>query len=230
MFLPVLSVSLSVCLSVFTYMHRPHHFTLLIVNSCDCQLLFQMNIYEYVCLSVCLCVHCTSMSCEHKNSRTSWVKATCANKLARFWPSKRFSTCFLWYPIVSDPLPCVHGIGSSQVDLAKSDDQSATPTNTAMPQSMVIQRVHRDFVGLEQAEKSSKTAMMDFSFYLTLGDMDEAFKAIKVIKRFWFWLQPFDSHSIMVMISGFPLTQSSSRLRQWQWHLFHTCDQQQLKW
>jgi len=48
---------------------------------------------------------------------------------------------------------------------------------------MVIQRVHRDFVGLEQAEKSAKAAMMDFSFYLTLGDMDEAFKAIKVIKR-----------------------------------------------
>jgi len=49
---------------------------------------------------------------------------------------------------------------------------------------MVIQRVHRDFVGLEEAEKSAKVAMMDFSFYLTLGDMDEAFKAIKVIKRF----------------------------------------------
>ena len=49
---------------------------------------------------------------------------------------------------------------------------------------MVIQRVHRDFVGLEEAEKSAKAAMMDFSFYLTLGDMDEAFKAIKVIKRF----------------------------------------------
>ena len=49
---------------------------------------------------------------------------------------------------------------------------------------MVVQRVHRDFVGLEDAEASSKAAMMDFSFYLTLGDMDEAFKAIKVIKRF----------------------------------------------
>ena len=72
-------------------------------------------------------------------------------------------------------LTIVHG----QVDLAKAGDQS-----TALSQSMVIQRVHRDFVGLEQAEKSAKAAMMDFSFYLTLGDMDEAFKAIKVIKRF----------------------------------------------
>ena len=71
-----------------------------------------------------------------------------------------------------------------QVDLAKADDQSLTTSDgAAASQSMVIQRVHRDFVGLEDAEKSAKAAMMDFSFYLTLGDMDEAFKAIKVIKR-----------------------------------------------
>jgi len=49
--------------------------------------------------------------------------------------------------------------------------------------SLVTRRTHRDFVGLESTEKPAKMAMMDFSFYLTLGDMDEAFKAIKVIKR-----------------------------------------------
>ena len=65
------------------------------------------------------------------------------------------------------------------------NDQSARLSDVAAAsQSMVVQRVHRDFVGLEDAEASSKAAMMDFSFYLTLGDMDEAFKAIKVIKRF----------------------------------------------
>lgn len=64
--------------------------------------------------------------------------------------------------------------------MVKASDNSAA----SQQQSMVIQRVHRDFVGLEQAEKPAKAAMMDFSFYLTLGDMDEAFKAIKVIKRF----------------------------------------------
>lgn len=76
-----------------------------------------------------------------------------------------------------------HGM-CRQVDLAKMADRSTASSDIAVSQSMVIQRVHRDFVGLEQAEKSAKTAMMDFSFYLTLGDMDEAFKAIKVIKRF----------------------------------------------
>ena len=66
----------------------------------------------------------------------------------------------------------------------RAGDQSALmSSDIAASQSMVVQRVHRDFVGLEDAESSAKAAMMDFSFYLTLGDMDEAFKAIKVIKR-----------------------------------------------
>ena len=68
-----------------------------------------------------------------------------------------------------------------QVDHAKvAGDRSSS---SSLSQSMVVQRMHRDFVGLEHADSASKSAMMDFSFYLTLGDMDEAFKAIKVIKR-----------------------------------------------
>ena len=51
------------------------------------------------------------------------------------------------------------------------------------PSSMVRRRLHRDFVGLEKADKAARDAMMNFSFFLTMGDMDEAFKAIKVIKR-----------------------------------------------
>ena len=58
---------------------------------------------------------------------------------------------------------------------------------TSMPgqslQSMVSRRVMRDFVGLENADKNARDAMMNFSYYLTIGNMDEAFKAIKLIKR-----------------------------------------------
>ena len=50
-------------------------------------------------------------------------------------------------------------------------------------QKLVQRKVMRDFVGLENADKNARAAMMDFSFHLTIGNMDEAFKAIKVIKR-----------------------------------------------
>ena len=40
----------------------------------------------------------------------------------------------------------------------------------------------RDFVGLDVLDENAQKAMLDFSYYLTTGDMDEAFKAIKLIK------------------------------------------------
>jgi len=40
----------------------------------------------------------------------------------------------------------------------------------------------RDFVGLDNTDDLSQKAMLDFSYYLTIGDMDEAFRAIKLLK------------------------------------------------
>ncbi|CAG0915124.1 unnamed protein product [Notodromas monacha] len=52
---------------------------------------------------------------------------------------------------------------------------------------MVKQRVMRDFVGLEAKDKSVRDAMMNFSYFLCIGNMDEAFKAIKTIKSETVW-------------------------------------------
>ena len=46
----------------------------------------------------------------------------------------------------------------------------------------IIRKPMRDFVGLDDAGREALNAMIDFSYYLTIGDMDEAFKAIKLIK------------------------------------------------
>ena len=48
---------------------------------------------------------------------------------------------------------------------------------------MVASRTMRDFVGLETSDKGTMDAMMNFSYYLTIGNMDEAFRAIKLIKK-----------------------------------------------
>jgi len=42
----------------------------------------------------------------------------------------------------------------------------------------------RDFIGLEKADAEARKAMMNFSYLSTIGNMDEAFKAIKLIKRY----------------------------------------------
>ncbi len=41
----------------------------------------------------------------------------------------------------------------------------------------------RDFVGMTKADGNTTDALLNFSYYLTIGDMDEAFKAIKLIKK-----------------------------------------------
>lgn len=48
---------------------------------------------------------------------------------------------------------------------------------------MVAKKPLRDFVGLEDCDKPTRDAMLNFSFFVTIGDMDEAFKSIKLIKR-----------------------------------------------
>ncbi|XP_019363179.1 PREDICTED: intraflagellar transport protein 140 homolog [Gavialis gangeticus] len=52
---------------------------------------------------------------------------------------------------------------------------------------MVARRPMRDFIGLEECDKTTRDAMLNFSFYLTTGDMDEAFKSIKLIKSEAVW-------------------------------------------
>ncbi|KAB7493708.1 Intraflagellar transport protein [Armadillidium nasatum] len=52
---------------------------------------------------------------------------------------------------------------------------------------VVTQKVMRDFVGLEEADKVTRDAMLNFSFFLSIGNMDEAFKSIKSIKSETVW-------------------------------------------
>ncbi|CAL1531559.1 unnamed protein product [Lymnaea stagnalis] len=51
----------------------------------------------------------------------------------------------------------------------------------------VARKIMRDYVGLENSDKGTRDAMMNFSFFLTVGNMDEAFKAIKLIKSESVW-------------------------------------------
>ncbi|KAK7111421.1 intraflagellar transport protein 140 homolog [Littorina saxatilis] len=52
---------------------------------------------------------------------------------------------------------------------------------------LVARKIMRDFVGLESSDKSTRDAMLNFSFHLTTGNMDEAFKSIKLIKSESVW-------------------------------------------
>ncbi|BFZ17235.1 hypothetical protein BsWGS_20274 [Bradybaena similaris] len=67
------------------------------------------------------------------------------------------------------------------------DGVSNSETGTLSHSKLVARKVMQDFVGLENSDKGTQEAMMNFSFYLTTGNMDEAFKAIKLIKSELVW-------------------------------------------
>ncbi|XP_070423153.1 intraflagellar transport protein 140 homolog [Equus przewalskii] len=52
---------------------------------------------------------------------------------------------------------------------------------------LVGRRPLRDFVGLEDCDKPTRDAVLNFSFFVTVGDMDEAFRSIKLIKSEAVW-------------------------------------------
>eukprot|EP00276_Gloeochaete_wittrockiana_P002244 CAMPEP_0184673476 /NCGR_PEP_ID=MMETSP0308-20130426/86689_1 /TAXON_ID=38269 /ORGANISM="Gloeochaete witrockiana, Strain SAG 46.84" /LENGTH=1407 /DNA_ID=CAMNT_0027120965 /DNA_START=36 /DNA_END=4259 /DNA_ORIENTATION=- len=48
-------------------------------------------------------------------------------------------------------------------------------------------RVLRDFVGMENADDATRDALLNFSYFLTTGNMDEAYKSVKLIENASVW-------------------------------------------
>ena len=60
-------------------------------------------------------------------------------------------------------------------------------SSTASDASRVRRQTLRDFIGLEDADSKTKNALLDFSYHLAQGNMDEAYKAVKLIDNKSVW-------------------------------------------
>ena len=67
--------------------------------------------------------------------------------------------------------------------ISESGDLSKPGTSEHSSNHLIATKAMRDFVGLENTDKTSKEAMIKFSYLSAIGNMDEAFKTIKIIKR-----------------------------------------------
>lgn len=76
-----------------------------------------------------------------------------------------------------------------QKDANEDDDEGrggAKGTGGSSGNSL-MSTVMRDFVGLEDVDSNTKQALLDFSYFLTIGNMDEAYRAVKLIKNPAVW-------------------------------------------
>ena len=80
---------------------------------------------------------------------------------------------------------CLRVGSAAESDCIHAMSKSASQVSHSRPsalQSIIVRRTHRDFVGLETADSTTRSAVINFSYHLTVGDMDEAFRAIRVVK------------------------------------------------
>ncbi|EFA08985.1 Intraflagellar transport protein 140 homolog-like Protein [Tribolium castaneum] len=63
----------------------------------------------------------------------------------------------------------------------------ATPYLVILEKLVIVRDVMSDFNGLESCNKETRDAVLNFSYNLSLGNMDEAFKAIKLVQNPGVW-------------------------------------------
>nr|XP_051686227.1 intraflagellar transport protein 140 homolog isoform X2 [Oryctolagus cuniculus] len=69
----------------------------------------------------------------------------------------------------------------------EADKEDRADSGCHCTPQVVVRRPLRDFVGLEDCDKPTRDAVLNFSFSVTVGDMDEAFRSIKLIKSETVW-------------------------------------------
>lgn len=66
-----------------------------------------------------------------------------------------------------------------------SQPEKNSDSSIAVPR--LVRKALRDFAGLDRVDDDIKRALMDFSYYLTIGDMDLAYKAVRLIEEPQVW-------------------------------------------
>ena len=85
-------------------------------------------------------------------------------------------------------VPYFYYMGRKPVE--EDDGESEAPTQKeGEPKNamIILRKPMKDFVGLENVEQSIKTAIMNFSHFLTVGNMDEAYNSVRNIHNNTVW-------------------------------------------
>lgn len=80
----------------------------------------------------------------------------------------------------------------AQVDTNLNSDKLSSANNLAAKSSAEVTsylrtKVMRDFVGLDKVDDTARQALIDFCFHMTTGNMDEAYRSVKLIDNQSVW-------------------------------------------
>ncbi|TYZ64918.1 hypothetical protein PybrP1_001141 [[Pythium] brassicae (nom. inval.)] len=79
--------------------------------------------------------------------------------------------------------------GSSKDRAGGSGMSRASPANnsSAAPFSYLCTKLMRDFVGLDKVDEKGREALINFCYFVTIGNMDEAYRSVKLIENPSVW-------------------------------------------
>eukprot|EP01035_Chromulina_nebulosa_P025109 gene25109-32749_t len=97
--------------------------------------------------------------------------------------------------LMQDSFPRKHPNGAmiSAVSVKRQTDDDNDGMNGSAGQNgnnnavKIYSRVMRDFVGMDDVSENAKYALLDFSYNLTLGKLDDAYRAVKAIDSPGIW-------------------------------------------
>ncbi|KAF6215141.1 hypothetical protein GE061_009892 [Apolygus lucorum] len=123
---------------------------------------------------------------QHNNNRR--YSATTLSRHAEFMAPMTILVSFLSAPgegmILKDSMP----MDDEFVSLLGIDLPHFIVIKKSTPQKITGSRVlMKEFEGLEECDSQTKSAVINFSFSLSVGDLDQAFKAIRNIKSSAVW-------------------------------------------
>jgi len=86
-------------------------------------------------------------------------------------------------------VPFFYYMGHKQQERNDDDEtddnkQEEEPSDTNL---LIVRKPMKDFVGLEHVDETIRKAIMNFSHYLTVGNMDEAYNSVRNIKNQTVW-------------------------------------------
>ena len=72
-------------------------------------------------------------------------------------------------------------------DEGNQEEAKAAAAGGNQSNMIILRRPMKDFLGLEHVDDATKKAIMNFSFFLTVGNMDEAYNSVRNIKNNTVW-------------------------------------------
>lgn len=82
-------------------------------------------------------------------------------------------------------MPYFYHMGQ-QIDENEEEDVEKPQTEN-QANMLILRKPMKDFAGLESVDDDTKKAILNFSFYLTVGNMDEAYNSVRNIQNNTVW-------------------------------------------